>query len=174
MGLRGKIILSVLIILVALVVFLVFTVSFQNRTSTTTTTQTTPSLELTKSILLKKIKLHFPEAQLFTTISKAAVPNNLLPLILQDATNTLYQKILYSDQRQGYYFVYHVQRDIASTDTGFLELLRGEKNLKILKAIRANLLGVIEAENNDYQFQILESFQQNQSTNIEIQVLKKL
>jgi hypothetical protein len=131
----------------------------------------------TEAILIKLSRLSFPEIINKININSKDIPidiNNFLVSFRGYEQNFKVEKIIFNNNKIGYEIVFIVKQPLIQTYNFFFSSIRNDtKNKKIIYSARANLSSILEFEDNNYQWRIIQTFIDDNENNVKIIVVEK-
>ena len=119
-----------------------------------------PSLQYSKRIVLRESKLNFSEITSTSVIDKSELPQELQLFVVRKLINQTYQRIQYSDGKNGYLIEYTINA-LDYKKEGNLSALYwlSKEYIDLAKAARwntaflsrTNLFALVELENSNYK-----------------------
>lgn len=147
----------------------------QPSPSPSSSAEITPTLEVVKSVLLGKALIKFPDTASSLAISINQLPKDLNVFLFDNSTNLSVKTVKYTDGAKGYQIEYTANLPWRDINNKFINLANpsGRSSWSLVAGRLAELFGFVEMENNQYQVRVDQSFNNNQSTLVLIQIISK-
>jgi len=137
----------------------------------------TPTLEGTKSYLLSKAALKFPEIKETQTVSLSQFPKELTSFIASSyqISDLVIKKVTYINNKKGFQVIYTVRgptlKDLYSSfHQPFMDI---KSKWELIRGERANLYAIIEARNPNYNLRVSLGFKTATTSDVVLEVIAR-